>query len=152
MRIHLLFAAFASVVVLGACSSSTDTGGSPIERTFAVYAVNGDSPDAKTYYDVSGNRISIPRGTLTLHKDGSVQEVLQYAIYFNNGVLNFAATDTTAGRYEWNNGQYDVTMPNTSGTMLYSGAVYPATDFVSLNRSWVKNNVTVKLTITYSKN
>jgi hypothetical protein len=152
MRVRSRFLAiFVPVFVLAACTSSTETEGSPIERSYVVFAVNGNSPDTKTYYDVSGNRIAIPRGTLQFHKDGTVEEQLQYGIYFNNGVLNFASTDTVTGHYEWNQSQYDVSMPTATGSVLYSGAVHPSNDFVLLNRSWKKNDVTVKLTITYAR-
>jgi hypothetical protein len=152
MRMRSLLAAAVPIFLLGSCSSSTDSGGAPIERTYSVFQVNGNSPDSKSYFDNSGNRIAIPHGTLTLHKDGTVVEILQYGLYYNNGALNFASTDTVTGHYEWNQSQYDVSMPTQTGTVSYSGAVYPETDFVMLDRSWKKNNVPVTVTITYGKN
>jgi hypothetical protein len=149
MRIRLRIVA---VLAVAGCTSATGSDGQAIERSYAVYAVNGNSPDAKTFYSAGGDRISIPRGDLLLHKDGTVEERLQYVIYFPNGVINVAATDTVIGHYEWNQTQYDVRMPTATGSELLAGAVYPDADLVLLDRSWVKNGVTVKVTITYARN
>ena len=139
------------MLVLAACTSATGSDGHFVEQSYTVFAVNGNSPDSKTFYGAGGERISIPRGTLLLHKDGTVEEQLQYVVYFPNGVVNIAATDTVTGHYEWNQAQYDIRMPNATGSEIYSGSVHPGVDLFQLDRSWVKNGVTVTVTITYAK-
>jgi hypothetical protein len=135
--------------VLGACSLATELQ-KTIEANYAVYSVNGGSPDAQTLYGIGGNKVSVPRGSLLLKKDGTVQEVLQYVI-IRPASDPIAATDTVFGHYELVDGRYDIRLPSSAGNESYAGSTNLATDFVSLARSWKKNGVTVEVTIAYVK-
>jgi hypothetical protein len=144
---RFLVAPCVAAVFLGACSLSTDLQKN-ISANYSVYSVNGNSPDAQTLYGIGGNKVSIPRGTLLLNKDGTVEEVLQYVIT-RPAADPIAATDTVFGHYELVDGRYDIRLPSSLGAEGYAGSTNLETDFVSLARSWKKNGVVVDVTISY---
>jgi len=148
MRLKPLIA-LSAVFATAACSSSTNLKDS-VELKYSIFSVNGQSPDAKTIYDISGDKISIPRGSLLLHSDGTVVEILQYTITRPNGIDTISATDTTYGHYEQINEGYDIRMPNSFGTEAFSGSIQQGTDFVQLSRTWKKSEVTVSVNIVFA--
>jgi hypothetical protein len=141
-------AVFAALTLSG-CSLSTELQDT-VSLNYSVYSINGQSPDAQTLYGVGGNKVSVPRGTLLLNKDGTVEEVLQYVIT-RPAADPIAATDTVFGHYELVDGRYDIRLPSSAGNESYAGSTNLSTDFISLSRSWKKNGVTVDVTIAYVK-
>jgi hypothetical protein len=142
-----LLASGLAVAVLSGCSLSTDLQ-KTVSLNYSVWSVNGQSPDAQTLYGVGGNKISVPRGSLLLKKDGTVEEVLQYVITRPAGDP-IAATDTVFGHYELVDGRYDIRLPSSLGNESYQGSTNLQTDFVTLSRSWKKDGVVVDVSIAY---
>ena len=137
-------------LILLACATEPKVSDN-VALNYSIWSVNGDSPDAKTIFGSGGYKISIPRGSLLLRIDGTVEEVLQYTITRPSNTDPISATDTVYGHYERVSDHYEVRLPGANGTESYSGAVNLGTDFVELARSWKKDGVTVLVNIVYAR-
>ena len=142
-RIAVLF----SLLAMAACDSATGLGYGAI--TYSIVSVNNQSPDAAVPIGFTQYRVSIPRASLILRPDGTVEERMQYVITHQSNDTRIAATDTTFGNYVEHDGVFDIRMPDANGTELYAGTGQEGAGGLVLSRSWRKEGVLVTADIAY---
>jgi hypothetical protein len=150
LNIEWVLIAFLGIGAM-ACSDLPVADQKSIAANYTLYSVNGGSPTARVQFNIGGDMISIPHGSLVFRKDGTVTEIVQYVVYRANSNEQIAATDTTVGHYELSNRFYDIRMPGADGSESFSGTLNVATDFVQLSRSWMNGTLRIGVDIAYSK-
>lgn len=132
------------------CESSTGDLARPV--SYSIVSVNSKSPDEAVPIGFTQYRISIPRASVILRPDGTVQEIMQYLITHASNATRIAATDTTYGTYLRTGSAYDVRMPDSNGNVVYAGYGEAGGTALLLTRSWKKEGVTVIVNIAYYRN
>src|SRR4051812_17373597 len=96
LKLEYLLAACPGIALL-ACNDLPVATAKSIAANYSVYSVNGNSPDVRVQFNIAGDKIVVPRGSLIFKKDGTANEIVQYVIYNGSGVNIAASTDTVVG-------------------------------------------------------
>jgi hypothetical protein len=117
--------------------------------TYSIVFLNEGSPDVPSPIGFSQYRVAIPRASIILHPNGTVEERMEYVITHATNSTRIAATDTTFGHYVRSNGVIDIRLPNATGSEVYAGSGQVDAGQLLLSRSWMKDGITVSAEIAY---
>ena len=139
--------ALAMLLAMAACSGVT--GDFDPTVTYSIVFLNNGSPDVPSPIGFSQYRIAIPRASIILHPDGTVEERMQYVITHATNSTRIESTDTTFGHFTRTNGVIDVRLPNATGGEVFAGSGDDEAGQLLLSSSWKKEGITVSAEIAY---